>query len=67
LINVLNLATELQSSTVIFKLFQGLTTRWAKKYLCWSTRFNHEHNNFKEMVLFRLLQILSTWYAGKCQ
>jgi len=30
LINVLNLATELQSSKVILELFHGLTTRWAK-------------------------------------
>jgi len=37
LISVLNLATELQSSEVMFKLFHGLTTRWAKKYLCRST------------------------------
>jgi len=32
LISVLNLATELQSSEVMFKLFHGLTTCWAKKY-----------------------------------
>ena len=42
LINVPNLATELQSSEVMFKLFHGLTK--TKKYLCWSTRLYLWHN-----------------------
>jgi len=31
-------ATELQSSKVIFKLSNGLLTRWVRKYSCWSIR-----------------------------
>ena len=39
LISVLNLATELQSSKVMFNLFHGLTTRWAKSIYAYQRNY----------------------------